>query len=88
MQTKENEENCGQLPEFISDKKRGYFFIRNKFIELCRAASIISNDVRKILDAKLGIRNSAAHSSRITVGEHKAVEFGIDLINNVILKYV
>lgn len=60
----------------------------NKFIELCRAASIISNDVRKILDAKLGIRNSAAHPSGITVGEHKAVEFGIDLINNVILKYV
>ena len=26
MQLRENEENCGQLPEFISDKKRGYFF--------------------------------------------------------------
>lgn len=59
----------------------------NKFIELCRAGNIISNDVRKILDAKLGIRNSAAHPSGITVGEHKAVEFGIDLINNVIIKY-
>ena len=26
MQIRENKENCGQLPEFISDKKRGYFF--------------------------------------------------------------
>ena len=26
MQICENKENCGQLPEFISDKKRGYFF--------------------------------------------------------------
>ena len=26
MQLRENEENCGQLPEFISDKNRGYFF--------------------------------------------------------------
>lgn len=26
MQNCENKENCGQLPEFISDKNRGYFF--------------------------------------------------------------
>ena len=26
MQILENEENCGQLPEFILDKKRGFFF--------------------------------------------------------------
>jgi integrase/recombinase XerD len=26
MQIRENEENCGQLPEFVSDKNRGYFF--------------------------------------------------------------
>ena len=26
MQILENKENCGQLPEFVSDKKRGYFF--------------------------------------------------------------
>ncbi len=60
----------------------------NKFIELSRASGVISNDVRKILDTKLGTRNSAAHPSGIVIGEHKAVEFGIDLINNVILKYV
>ena len=26
MIIRENQENCGQLPEFISDKNRGYFF--------------------------------------------------------------
>lgn len=26
MITKEQNENCGQLPEFISDESRGYFF--------------------------------------------------------------
>ena len=25
MQLRENEENCGQLPEFVSDKNRGIF---------------------------------------------------------------
>ena len=26
MQIRENKENCGQLPKFVSDKNRGYFF--------------------------------------------------------------
>ncbi len=38
-----------------------------KFIEFLRASEIISNDVRKILDEKLGVRNSCAHPSGITV---------------------
>lgn len=58
-----------------------------KFIEICRAARIISNDVRKILDEKLGIRNSCAHPSNINIGKGKVFEFIEDLVNNVILKY-
>lgn len=58
-----------------------------KFIELCRASGIISNDVRKILDEKLGIRNSSAHPSSIKIGRGKAFEFIEDITNNVILKY-
>ena len=27
MMTKEEKENCGQLPEFISENNRGYFFV-------------------------------------------------------------
>lgn len=58
-----------------------------KFIELMRSANIISNDVRKILDEKLGIRNSAAHPSSIVFTGHKTTEFALDIINNVLLKY-
>lgn len=59
----------------------------SKQIELTKSAGIISSDVRKILDEKLGVRNSAAHPSGITFSEHKATEFALDLISNVLLKY-
>jgi hypothetical protein len=59
----------------------------NKFIEIARAANIISNDVRKILDQKLGTRNSYAHPSTLTLSPIKASEFIQDLINNVVLRY-
>jgi hypothetical protein len=59
----------------------------SKMIELARSANIISNDVRKLLDEKLGTRNSAAHPSGINISGHKATEFAIDLIDNVLLKY-
>jgi hypothetical protein len=59
----------------------------NRVIELMRNAGVISNDVRKILDEKLGIRNSAGHPSGITFSGHKTTEFALDLIENVLLKY-
>lgn len=58
-----------------------------KIIELLRSSRIISNDVKKILDAKLGTRNTAAHPSTIKFSAPKANEFITDLIQNVILKY-
>lgn len=58
-----------------------------KLIEFARSANIITNDVRKILDTKLGIRNTSAHPSAISVSEVKATDFIIDLVENVILKY-
>lgn len=59
-----------------------------KLIELCRAAGIITNDVRKILDQKLGTRNSCAHPSGVTVNKSKVIDFIEDLVDNVILKFV
>ena len=59
----------------------------NKFIEFCRTSKIITNDIRKILDTKLGIRNTYAHPSNLIIGESKAIEFIEDLINNVIIKF-
>jgi len=57
------------------------------FIELARAARIITNDVRKILDVKLGIRNTYAHPSAVMISQVKTTDFILDLIQNVILKY-
>jgi len=57
------------------------------FIEVCRSAKVITNDVRKILDEKLGIRNSAAHPSTVTFHDTKVVNFIEDLVDNVIVKY-
>ena len=57
------------------------------FIQVARAANIISNDVRKILDVKLGIRNTSAHPSAVLISQVKTADFVIDLIQNVILKY-
>lgn len=57
------------------------------FIEACRSAGILSNDVKKILDVKLGIRNSFAHPSTVQLSRSKALDFIEDLVNNVILKY-
>jgi hypothetical protein len=59
----------------------------SKFIEFARSAKIISNDVRKILDIKLGIRNTSAHPSGVTISDVKATDFITDLVQNVILKY-
>ncbi|RWN59923.1 MAG: hypothetical protein EOS00_17285 [Mesorhizobium sp.] len=58
-----------------------------KFIEFCRSAGILSKDARKILDDKLGTRNSAAHPSTIVFTRAKVVDFAEDLFNNIILKY-
>jgi hypothetical protein len=60
----------------------------NKLIEILRSAGVISNDVRKILDEKLGVRNSCAHPSGIAIKPSKVIEFVDDLVENVVLKYV
>lgn len=59
----------------------------SRFIQLLRNANLISKDIRKILDEKLGIRNSAAHPSKMNLKASKAIEFGHDLLDNVILKF-
>jgi hypothetical protein len=58
-----------------------------KLIEFIRSAGAISNDVRKILEEKLGTRNSCAHPSGISIKRTKVIDFVEDLITNVVLKY-
>lgn len=70
------------------NKKDDFGELKEKdFIEICRTAKIITNDVRKILDEKLGIRNTCAHPSSVEIHETKVVNFIEDLLDNVILKY-
>jgi len=57
------------------------------FIEVCRSARLINNDVRKILDEKLGIRNTCAHPANVEVHKTKVVNFVEDLVDNVLVKY-
>lgn len=59
----------------------------SKFIELCRSANIISNDVRKILEDSLGVRNTAAHPSSVEVTRSKAIAVIEDLVINVVKKF-
>lgn len=57
------------------------------FIEILRSAAIITNDVRKILDEKLGFRNTCAHPNDIVIPESKVLAAIEDLVYNVLLKY-
>lgn len=57
------------------------------FITLCREANVISNDVRKILEEKLGTRNSCAHPSGVKISKNKAVEFIKDILYNIVFKF-
>lgn len=59
----------------------------SKFVEFCRQAKIISNDVRKILEQKLDTRNSCAHPSGVIINKTKVIDFVEDLVENVVLKY-
>ncbi|MEN6426222.1 MAG: hypothetical protein ABFE13_12715 [Phycisphaerales bacterium] len=67
-------DDFGDIPESI-------------FIEVCRSAKLVSNDVRKILDEKLGIRNTCAHPSAVEIHKTKVVNFIEDLVDNVLTKY-
>ncbi len=57
------------------------------FIEILRSATIVTNDVRKILDEKLGFRNTCAHPNDIVIPDSKVLSAIEDLVYNVILKY-
>ncbi|MFC4353322.1 hypothetical protein ACFOW6_17370 [Fodinicurvata halophila] len=57
------------------------------FLLLCRQARIISGDVKKILDQRIEIRNTAAHPSDIELSKMKTIDFIEDLTRNVIQKF-
>ncbi len=58
----------------------------SEVLRICNSANIITKDVHRILDEKLGKRNSAAHPSSVAIEQLQAEAFIDDLIKNVVLK--
>jgi hypothetical protein len=54
-------------------------------IDICKRENIINQNVAKILEKRLGDRNSAAHPSTIHVGQLQAEAFIEDVVDNVVL---
>jgi hypothetical protein len=78
----------GRLSKLRIGKKDDFGEMKDsEFITVCRSAGAITNDVRKLLDEKLGFRNSCAHPSSIAVGDSKVLSFVEDLVDNVIAKH-
>lgn len=54
-------------------------------IEVCSSASLINDDIFKIMKAKLDRRNITAHPSTAVVVQSQADDMITDLVNNVVL---
>ena len=57
----------------------------SEVIAIAKAAGVVTHDQWKILDAKLGRRNSAAHPSTVVLLPIHTEEYILDLATNVIL---
>jgi hypothetical protein len=57
----------------------------SEVLEVCKSAGIISQDLFKIMDQKLGRRNTAAHPNTVTITQLQVEDFVSDLVNNVVL---
>lgn len=71
----------------ISKKEDFAELKENDFIMFLGSASVITKDQKKILEEKLGIRNTAAHPNSIDIRESKASTVIEDLIPNIISKF-
>ena len=58
----------------------------SELLKIAKSANVITNDIYKVLDSKLGRRNSAAHPSSVVIGTLQMEEFIHDLVTNVVLK--
>jgi hypothetical protein len=58
----------------------------SEVIEVCNSAGLLNSGVVRILQEKLGRRNTAGHPSKVEVGQPQAEDTITDLVNNVVLK--
>lgn len=74
------------IPAVTRMEDFGEEFKESQVITIARDANIISGNVFKVMDGKLGIRNSAAHPSDIKIDQLAADYFIDDLVKNVVLR--
>jgi hypothetical protein len=60
----------------------------SEILTVCKSAAIITADLYRILDEKLGKRNTAAHPSTVGVSQIQVEGVIDDLVNNVVLKLI
>lgn len=78
----------GKYKSMSISKKEDFSELKeNDFIMFLGSAGIITKDQKKILEEKLGIRNTAAHPNSIEIRESKASTVIEDLIPNIISKF-
>jgi hypothetical protein len=70
----------------ISSRDDFFELKESEILTICKSAVIITPDLYKILDEKLGKRNTAAHPSTVGVSQIQAEGVIDDLVNNVVLK--
>lgn len=56
------------------------------FLDLLKNANIISKGRHKLLNEKLGVRNTYAHPTSLTLTDTKTFSFIEDLVNDIIIK--
>jgi hypothetical protein len=77
----------GKKAKLVSTKEDFSIYRESEIIEILKSSRIIDKNIRKILDNKLGVRNTFAHPSNLIVVESKVVDVIEDLTNNVIRRY-
>lgn len=78
----------GKYKNFTITKKEDFSELKeNDFIMFLGSAAVITKDQKKILEEKLGIRNTAAHPNSIEIRESKASTVIEDLVPNIISKF-
>jgi hypothetical protein len=79
-QHKSGVKSIAVIDDFLQELKEA------EMIAICKDAGIITKDIWKIMDEKLGRRNSAAHASSVVISQLQADAFIDDLVRNVVLK--
>jgi hypothetical protein len=79
---KSGKKTVSTLDDFMQELKE------SEVIIICRDAKIITKDVHRIMDEKLGKRNSAAHPSSVSIGQLQTDALIVDLVDNVVLKLI